>query len=362
MDIFRMAPHRRGNVIVADFAAGEGDLLRTAKDSWPDSKIVAVDIDKATVRQLRRKHPEWTIGVADFLNSQSRTRSRVLRSVRGKVDLLVLNPPFSCRGGTKISLDVAGDRLDCSLAMAFVLIGKEYLRDGGEIRAIMPAGAASSQKDAAARAYLHQHATVFFGTQYDRNTFAGCYPQTVQLRAKLGQITYQQQKQTLNGRVVPDSSISVRIVRGSIQMHSVCECNGWDSVPLLHTTQLKNGFVSKQLPRIKLGRSEVNGPAVLMPRVGNPSPDKLVFFSTNERIALSDCVLALICDSHEDVLRVYETIRREWSSIKACFGGTGAPYLTLGKLAHVLEHMGITVEKPERATPQYARSLEHRGL
>ena len=360
MDLFRMAPRRRGDVIVADFAAGEGDLLQAAADRWPASRIVAVDIDEVTVRRLRRKHPEWSIGVADFLDSQSRARSGVLRSVRRKVDLLLLNPPFSCRGGTKMSLDVTGERLDCSLAMAFVLIGKEYLRDDGEIRAILPAGAVSSQKDTAARAYLNRHAAVSFGAQYDRNTFVGCSPQTVLLRAKFRRSTHQQQKQKLNGQIRLDLLGPVRIVRGSIQMHSVCESNGRDSVPLLHTTQLKNGFVSKRLSRIKRGRSEIIGPAVLMPRVGKPSPDKLVFLPANTRIALSDCVLALTCYSYEDVSRVYETVKREWSSVRASFGGTGALYLTLGKLARALEDMGISVERPDEATLQYAQSLEHR--
>ena len=362
MDLFRMASRKRGNVVVADFAAGEGDLLWTAGEHWPDSRIVAVDIDEVTVQGLRRKYPEWSIGVADFLDSQSRARSRELQSVKGKVDLLLLNPPFSCRGGTKMSLDIAGERVDCSRAMAFVLIGKEYLRDDGEIRAILPAGAVYSQKDAAARAYLNRHADVSFGTQYDRNTFVGCYPQTVLLRAKCGRSTHQQQKQKLNGSVRPHLLGPVRIVRGSIQMHSVCKSNGLDSVPLLHTTQLTNGFVSKELPRIRRGRSEITGPAVLMPRVGRPSLDKLVFLSGNTRIALSDCILGLTCDSHDDVLRVYERVKRGWSSVSASFGGTGAPYLTLGKLAYALGHMGISVEKPEKATPQYARSLDHRDL
>ena len=359
IDLFRMAPRRCGEMIVADFTAGEGDLLRAAADCWPDSRMVAADIDEVTVRRLRRKHPEWSIGVADFLDPQSRARSRVLRSVRGKVGLLLLNPPFSCRGGKKIALDVGGERLCCSLAMAFILIGKEYLRDDGEIRAILPAGAVSSQKDAVARAYLNRHAAVSFGAQYDRNTFVDCYPQTVLVRAKFGRNSPQQQKQKINGRVRPDLFGPVRIVRGSIQMHSVCESNGRDSVPLLHTTQLKNGFVWKRLPRIKRGRSEISGPAVLMPRVGRPTLDKLVFLSANKRIALSDCVFALTCDSHEDVSQVYEIVKRDWSSVRACFGGTGAPYLTLGKLAHVLGRMGISVKKPEGATLSYARSLEH---
>ena len=357
-----MAPPGRSKAVIADFAAGEGDLLKTAVDRWPDSKIVAVDVDKATIRRLRRKHPDWNIGVSDFLNAQSRRQCHVLRAVKGMVDLLVLNPPFSCRGGTKVSLNIAGEYLDCSLAMAFVLIGKEYLRTDGEIRAIMPAGSAYSQKDTAARAYLNRHATVSFGEQYDRNTFSGCFPNTVLLRAKFCEGVHQEGKQKINGSSVPGLLGPVQILRGSIQMHSVCKDKGQDTIPLLHTTQLRSGFLSTQLPRIKRSRSEVTGPAVLIPRVGKPSVDKLVFLSVESRVALSDCVFALVCDSHEDIIQIYERLKREWSLIGGSFGGTGAPYLTLGKLAHALTHMGISVQTPEEANPLYVRSLEHRDL
>jgi len=43
--------------IVADFAAGSGELLKAAALKWPSAKIIAVDIDKGTVRKLRRKQP-----------------------------------------------------------------------------------------------------------------------------------------------------------------------------------------------------------------------------------------------------------------------------------------------------------------
>ena len=346
--------------LIADFAAGEGDLLRVAEAKWPNAEIVAADIDSATAKRLRRKNAGWSIGVANFLDAESRSRSRVLRRVKGKVDLLLLNPPFSCRGGKKVSVEVEDQNLDCSIAMAFVLLGIEYLRKGGEIRAVLPAGSVSSQKDAAARSYLRGRFLVSIGTRFDQNTFNGCFPKTVLLRVALVDSSCKNCSGEINGRAQSLGLQSVRIYRGGVQMHSALESDGEDSLPLIHTTNLKNDLEWELLPRIQEGRGEITGPAVLLPRVGRPTQDKVVLLSGSARIALSDCIFALKCDSTEDLKGVYDTVKREWTKVKAGFGGTGAPYLTLGKLADALGHMGIHVEKPEGVTPQYARSLDHR--
>src|SRR5688500_2052184 len=92
-----VAPFRRSSEkCIADFAAGDGELLRAAGLKWPRAKIIASDIDEVTVRSLKKDFPRWAIGKCDFLNERSRQRCNPISSVKGKITLLLLNPPFSC--------------------------------------------------------------------------------------------------------------------------------------------------------------------------------------------------------------------------------------------------------------------------
>ena len=61
--------------------------------------MVGTDIDCRAVRKLRKVSESWRTGVCDFMNPRSRQSSPVLRSLNGRTNLVLLNPPFSCRGG-----------------------------------------------------------------------------------------------------------------------------------------------------------------------------------------------------------------------------------------------------------------------
>src|SRR4051794_13748300 len=78
------ASGKRRQHIVADFSAGDGELLRAATARWPASEIVATDIDRQCIVRLRRRHPNWRSGQCDFLNERSRQRSDTLRHVLGR--------------------------------------------------------------------------------------------------------------------------------------------------------------------------------------------------------------------------------------------------------------------------------------
>jgi hypothetical protein len=141
--------------IVADMSAGEGSLLLEAARRWPSARIVATDIDRKTVAQLVRMHRRrWKIGRCDFLASRSRRASRVLRTIDGKVALLLMNPPFSCRGGSYRIVDTPHGPVHASPAMAFLLLGLPYLSTRGQAVAILPAGALHNKKDEEAWKYV----------------------------------------------------------------------------------------------------------------------------------------------------------------------------------------------------------------
>ncbi len=123
--VIRQVSIRRPDV-VADFAAGDGALLRSASRAWPSSKILAIDIDSAAVRKLRYNYPSWLVGKCDFLQERSRKRCHLLNDCAQLADLVLLNPPFSCRGGSTIKLSVQGS-LCLQQSYAFVLQASQYL-------------------------------------------------------------------------------------------------------------------------------------------------------------------------------------------------------------------------------------------
>ena len=124
--------------IIADFAAGDGALLTAACAVWPKAKAFALDIDNLALRRLRYRNPSWSIGRCDFLSEDSRGKSIPLQAVKGNTDVILLNPPFSCRGASRFKLKLNGRELCCSKAMAFVLLATEYLAVDGQIVAILP--------------------------------------------------------------------------------------------------------------------------------------------------------------------------------------------------------------------------------
>ena len=95
----RARPSQSEEFIVADFAAGSGELLLAAASVWPTATMVATDIDSRAVCNVRKISNSWRTGVCDFLNPRSRRSSPVLRSLKRRTNLVLLNPPFSCRGG-----------------------------------------------------------------------------------------------------------------------------------------------------------------------------------------------------------------------------------------------------------------------
>lgn len=362
--LLRAAPISRKNPRIADFAAGKGQMLRWAVECWPKAHVIAADVDKRMTSLLRRLFPSWCVSTLDFLDPAERMRSSLLHSINKRVDLLLLNPPFSCRGGTLLSPGGIWGDLKCSTAMCFILVGFSYLSNGGEIRAVLPASCMSSDKDAEARKRLQSHAKLEQLGECGRYAFKESYASTILLRIIKASSPSQKKKrrfQTLTSITASCESLSVKIVRGSIPMHlaSSLSIKKGVRVPLIHTTNLRSFQHPEKARTIRTDRSIFSGPGILLPRVGKPDRSKLAILSSGRTIALSDCVLALACDSIESAVTLFGMIEREWQKIAAIYRGTGAPYITVGQLAHTLRCLGVGVRLPTTATTQYAQSLAH---
>ena len=108
---------------IADFCIGEGDLLKTAQKKWKNVKFYGNDISGRVIRLLKRKYPEWVLGNCDFLNSKSRNKANVFRN---KFDIILLNPPFTCRGSTINHVIFDNIEFNMSTAMAFFVESINY--------------------------------------------------------------------------------------------------------------------------------------------------------------------------------------------------------------------------------------------
>jgi hypothetical protein len=327
--------------VIADFAAGEGSLLSAADARWPRAKKVANDVSTITVRALRATRPEWIVANADFMRDRS-VRSSSLRSWERKIDLVLLNPPFSQRSRKPIPVEYDGEEFGASLAVAFMVRTLQFLKNGGYLLAVLPDGCLVSRCDRKVWERLHANFHVEVLRDNATSAFAG-----VRARTSLVRLSH-----TPSTRSVAQDSLDVgyaathELRRGQVQMHSVTISRSPDALPLVHTSHLLHGRVALTGPRVA-ARREVHGPALLFPRVGRVTPEKVCVLDAGHTVVLSDCVIARELVSIDQTIRLRKEIVLEWAAFAEAYRGTGAPYLTLDRAAYVLRRIGKRVTGTE---------------
>lgn len=328
-------------VCIADFAAGDGELLRAATKKWPDARYIATDIDPSCVAQLKRQHANWSVGRCDFLNEKSRTSSRLLRETTGAVSLVLLNPPFSCRGSRVESVSVGETTIRCSKSMAFVLNALQYLTPKGRLVAVLPASALSSQKDGAAWSYVRTAFSVRNIAGFGLKTFPNCAAHTVIVRLQKKDAGTAKSPRGIAFRRVLEMESS--LIRGAVPMHSAQNGLAGPDFPLVHTTDLEGKRLTKTEYSVRQCHRYALGPSVLIGRVGRPTKSKVVLYLARRRLVLSDCVYAVRCQSSDDAKQLHAAIHANWDRFASLYSGTCAPYLTVSDLHSVLTQLGVIV-------------------
>lgn len=332
---------------VADFAAGDGELLRAATEKWPEAECFATDIDPKCVASLRRSHPDWTVGKCDFLNEKSKRGSGVLSSIEDGVGLVLLNPPFSCKGNSTHYVETEAGGLRCSTAMAFVLSALPYLGANGKLVAVLPASSMKSRKDASAWERIGQDYEVRSVASFGLRTFRDCAANTVVVRLQAKTNGAHKQKFNDTQPVKKKLSISAVLVRGCVPMHAARNGLAGANFDLVHTTDMRKKNVTRVEHGLRVKRRSTTGPSVLMPRVGCPSKDKCVLYLGRKQLVLSDCVYAIRCGSTSEAKMLQSTILANWDLVAQCYSGTCAPYLTIEGLTALLQVLGVTLSKVE---------------
>lgn len=325
---------------VADFAAGDGELLRAAAGRWNGVKLTATDVDPGVVGSLKRRYPGWSVSRCDFTNSRSRARADALRGREASFDVVVLNPPFSQRGGTRFATVIEGVTYESGPAFSFILQSLRYLRPGGQLVAIIPYGALHSEKDEVARGAVSARYGLDVVRTCERGTFRAGTPRTAVVRVGLGPELTGEALPPPQGRV--ETAFEVSLQRGSLPVHRSVAEEG--VLPLVHTTELREGAVTVGSLWAPQGSRSIVGPAVLIPRVGKPLRKKLALLERSRGpVALSDCVLAVECSEEGLAERVLRALHRRWETVERAYGGTCARYITLKALSQLLVEAGFRV-------------------
>ena len=337
-------PGQGEKFVVADFAAGSGELLLAAATIWPKATMVATDLDSRAVRNLRKIYHWWQTGVCDFMNPRSRQSSPILRSLIGRTNLALLNPPFSCRGGKRVPATVGGTTSKCSMGLAFLVNSIDYLAEGGELIAVLPQGSLTSEKDAATWSLLSRMGD----TEVLKNNGFGTFPRAAVRTAVIRFRKRHSRAKTALPPVPNDNSAylqellpPVSIVRGTTQMNEIKRVEEHtDSIAFVHSTHLQDFKVASHYKvRGRLGRCAV-GPMVLLPRVGQPNRSKLAQYTAPDVFMLSDCVIALMCHSAESAELLWSDLQSNWSLLEQEYVGSGARYITNRRLSNLLTHLG----------------------
>ena len=355
--------------IVADFAVGTGALLAEAQRRWPKVTAFGCDISDHRVEVLSQARTDWTVVRCNFLDPASRSSLPDLEKIRARVDLAVLNPPFSVRGGTKVDASIDGQDVRCSPAMAFVLFASQYLSHDGNLVALLPAGALEAERDHHARAALkrlgefeaipgtttrfpggNSKVTIAYFKRGPRipklYTRVARRVNTTQPRIRLWKATdatvVNRQEPAVQPYKLPPlvPRTTIMVLRGTSQNQALPTDEG-ESVPLVHSTELRGYKLQVTQKTVPSATRSLSGPAVLIHRVGRPRQDKIAFVPKGPPFAITDCVVALLSNDEHECARLHRSLTEQFGFLERNYVGSGAPYITIERIRSVLHCLGF---------------------
>ena len=310
---------------VADFCVGDGRLLAAAHQRFPNAMLFGMDIDQDVIKALLSQHCDWELRVCDFTNDE-----QVNKIIQKEFDLILLNPPFSCKGSIINIIEFEGMTFKVSTAMMFIMKALRFLSKNGTMYAILPVSCVHSQKDRKAWNYLESKYNAYILAEHNRITFSGrCAPNIALVSIGKPNNNIPEIHRS-SYKILSDAVIEV--TRGSVRMQGLNYSECKKDVRLIHTTNLLKGRLTN-VARIKGNYNRVeDGYGVLIPRVCNPKPQKIVLLKRKEKFVLSDCVIFLRTESVGKAKEVYESIMNNWQDFVQLYSGTGAQYTTIERV------------------------------
>ncbi len=332
---------------IADFCVGNGALLKSAQKLKPSALYFGSDISKKAIRQLKKNYHNWQLSHCDFMNAKSRKNAKVFRQNSDGFDLILLNPPFSCKGGTNYEVNFEDNKYNVSTSMYFVVESLKYLSKNGVLLAILPNSVAYSQKDRLIWNKLVSDYQLNILEQPLINLFENCSPNVilVSINTNKTKNIYKYPNRLshqINGVSLFRGKISMNTLNGSYQ----------EGYLLIHSTNLRINSLVNLGYRTKNDLSKIVGPAVLIPRVGLPNPQKICTIAKGESYVLSDCVIGIKTNSIKDAKKLMKLILYDWDKFKELYKGTGAKYTTLERLG-----LFLNLNEPQYTIPSLSGTL-----
>lgn len=332
--------------LIADFAAGDGSLLRALARRWPDAHMLASDIDSNAIRGLRQAFPGVRAHGLDFLDERSHLGRR-LRRYRNAADVIFINPPFSCRGGTKFTATMDGIALKCSKAMAFLIGTLQYRASTGIIVAILPASCLSSEKDREARSRLTERFRLDVLGLLEPTDFARCSVQTICVMLRPIADASSHPLAAVRPAIAP-VAFAARLSRGSIAVGRSFPTSNYGFL-LAHTTDLQGNRLRPATRKVTNLGERVQGPCIIFPRVGRVRRDKICLIPKGRKVLMSDCLIAVETALASEASKLLEMLLANFDRYASIYTGTCAPYTTLNRVRDLLLDLGVVlvVERPE---------------
>ena len=319
----------------ADFCVGDGDLLKAVQKKFPFIKCYGTDIAEDAIKRLKLTHSLWNLAVCDSLDEIALQKVPFIGFQ--KFDLIVLNPPFTCKGSTVHKCEFDGTYFNISTAMLFVVKALQFKTGFGELFAILPSSCAYSQKDRQIWKYLEDYYNLQILEEPNRLYWKNCSANIVLVSiGGKSKTTTSKTTSQLGFKNLP----ILKIERGRINPVNATTQEGNDGVCFVHTTNLHNNEIVNSV-RIKnpsrkgsnrYGEQVCKGPAVLLPRVCNPNVGKVCVFKESVPFIPSDCVIVMSVSSIEDAQLVANCIIQRWNDFRVIYQGTAAKYTTMSRI------------------------------
>ena len=306
-----------------DFCVGDGDLLKAVQRRFPNVECFGTDIAIEAIEPLRKSQPEWKLEVCDF--SCTEGFDALTDFGYRKYDLIVLNPPFTCKGSSICKIEFENIAYNVSTAMMFVTNALKYRADDGVLYAILPSSCAYSQKDRKLWDYLIKKYNLQILATPNRMYWQDCSASII-----LVSIGGREEREQVVEKLYDFTTLPIKkIVRGHISPHEANYVDGRKGLKYIHTTNLqKNKIVncsrvglSKEHNVERYGNVSYEGPAVLIPRVCNPNIGKVCVYKCKSKFVPSDCVIALCAKNIEDAILIADTIREQWVHFRTIYQG-----------------------------------------
>ena len=312
-----------------DFCVGDGGLLKATEQKFEDIACFGIDISEEVIEGLAIRQPSWRLGQCDFKDTEALTKIPFLQGAT--FDLIVLNPPFTCRGSSIEKVMIGEDEYHVSTAMSFLVGALPFLSETGAIYAILPVGCVYSQKDRKCWEYLKREYNACVLSEVQKAYFnKKCTPNIVLVY--LGRNPYPREIEHIAQAEVQTTVELQSISRGRLGVYEMKRVKvGKKRLPYIHTTNMRKGEL-EDVGYTKEGIKEsVKGNGVLIPRVCNPNKEKIVVYDGREAI-LSDCVVLLHTRTKKEAVQLKRQIVRNWDEFKKIYVGTGARYVTMERL------------------------------